>query len=73
MTFLECAAQGKYKGGEPGNKTGRSFVPGSAAVVDTEGNLELQDQKSVERVEYQITEVTWKDFREFLFFGQIYE
>jgi hypothetical protein len=72
-TFLECATVGSYGGWEPGDDTGRDFVPGPVAAMDPDGKLVDCDPRDLERPANVIVEVTWDDFRDFLGSGQWYE
>lgn len=71
--YLECAVQGMYGGWDPNDDTGRVLVPGPVAALDAEGNVVDCDPQDLVQPVGEIASVTWDDFREFLFYGQIYE
>jgi hypothetical protein len=72
-SYLECAAAGCLGGWEPGDATGRSFVPGQVVVQDAAGELTSVDPQNVPREVQDLERVTWERFEEFLFCGQMYE
>jgi hypothetical protein len=72
-TFLECAVAGSYGGWEPGDDTGRDFVPGPVAALDPDGKLIDCDPRDLDRPVNALAEVTWDDFCDFLGSGQWYE
>ena len=71
--YLECAAAGAIGGWEPGDPTGRIFVPGPVAVTHRDGNITSADPRALERPIYPVTRVTWEQFADFLYCGQNYE
>jgi hypothetical protein len=71
--YLECAVAGSIGGWEPGDPTGRDFVPGSVAVVDADGKLTSADPQELTRPNYEINEISWDQFADFLWCGQEYE
>jgi len=72
-TFLECAAMGTWGGWEPGDGTGRDYVPGKVMVVDEAGRLVARDPREVEEPAVVLEGITWDHFAEFLRAGQWYE
>ena len=71
--YLECAAAGSLGGWEPGDPTGRDFVPGQVAVMDSEGNVQSVDPQNIDRTIVDISQLSWEQFQDFLVCGQIYE
>ena len=71
--YLECAAAGSVGGWEPGDATGREFVPGEVIVMDSEGNFGSVDPRSIEHPVVEIPQITWEQLKEFLWSGQSYE
>lgn len=73
VCFLECAMEGSFGGWEPGDDTGRNFVPGPVAVLNEDGTIGSANPQDIERPHFEIPVVTWGQFQEFLFCGQNYE
>lgn len=71
--YLECAAAGAIGGWEPGDPTGRNFVPGPVAVMNPDGSIGSADPHELERSIRTVVRVTWEQFAEFLVCGQVYE
>jgi hypothetical protein len=71
--YLECAAAGSMGGWEPGDATSRNFVNGEVAVLDDEGNVTSADPRDVDRPVRPLGRVTWNDFADFIYCGQVYE
>jgi hypothetical protein len=71
--FLECATAGAVGGWKPGDLTGRDFVPGPLAALDADGNLRSADPRDVPHPVRPLDAVTWGQFEDFLYCGQIYE
>lgn len=72
VTFLECAMVGTYGGWQSGDETGREYVPGKVAVF-VAGKLEEREPDTIPNPIYPIAQISWDDFRHFLYMGQIYE
>jgi len=72
-TYLECAAAGSLDGWEPGDDTGREFVPGECAVIDPTGEIRVADPRDLERRRVDMPQITWELFKDFVVCGQIYE
>jgi hypothetical protein len=72
-TFLECATAGSYGGWQPGDDTGRQYVPGLVTVVGDDGRFEDRDPRDIPAPVGPVGTVSWADFREFLGAGQWYE
>lgn len=72
-TFLECATAGSYGGWQPGDDTGRDYVPGPVVVPGEGGQLVECDPREVSAPHVAMGVVSWEDFREFLGDGQWYE
>ena len=71
--YLECAAAGSVGGWEPGDDTGRQFVPGKVAVLQEDGSIGEANPEDLARDVCEIAEVTWTQFEDFIFCGQVYE
>lgn len=71
--YLECASCGTFGGWEPGDDTGRDFVPGSCVAVDESGDVVTVDPQSVERRVEEIAPLRWEELAAFLDMGQCYE
>lgn len=73
-SFLECAAAGSIGGWEPGDGTGRSFVPGPSLATDPSGNPVLVNPEDIERPHFELPDrISWEFFADFLECGQHYE
>lgn len=70
--FLECGLAGSYGGWQPGDETGRVYVPGPVLILG-EAGLESRDPEEIEEPIFFLPEITWADFRDFLLQGQYYE
>lgn len=73
ITFLECAAVGSYGGWQPGDDTGREYVPGPVVVCNTEGEITTCDPREIENPIVAMDHITWDEFAEFMRTGQWYE
>lgn len=71
--FLECAMAGSIGGWEPGDESGRSYVPGPVAVLDKNDNIVTMNPEDVPRPVYPLPTVSWELFRDILYSGQHYE
>jgi hypothetical protein len=60
-------------GWEEGDPTGRAFVPGEVAVFDSGGGFTSVDPRSIQHPTVEIPQITWEQFKEFLWSGQSYE
>jgi hypothetical protein len=72
-SFLECGVVGTFGGWEPGDETGREFVPGPVAVLDDRGKIVSREPDEIPRPVFELAEVTWDQFHDFLRSGQHYE
>lgn len=72
-TYLECAMAGSLGGWEPGDATGRVFVPGEVAVMNTDGTLTTADPQDIARTVAELPQITWDEFTDFIQCGQWYE
>ncbi len=72
-TYLECATVGSFGGWEPGDATGRDFVPGEVVVTNPDGTLGSADPRDLPNPVVPLTAITWDDFYTFLGQGQWYE
>jgi hypothetical protein len=72
-TFLECATAGSYGGWQPGDDTGRQYVPGPVLAMGEDGQLQERDPADVAAPVIAIHTVSWDNFWSFLGEGQWYE
>lgn len=72
-TFLECAVCGSFGGWEPGDDTGRDFVPGLVTAIGPDGQFVDANPEYINRPINAIPVVSWDDFQHFLGQGQWYE
>jgi hypothetical protein len=72
-TFLECGMAGTFGGWEPGDDTGREYVPGPVAVMGDDGQLTECDPRDIPNPVTAVPEVSWDDFQSFLYDGLCYE
>lgn len=73
MGYLECAMAGSFGGWEPGDDTGRDYVPGPVAVLADDGSIQSADPRDLPNPTVRIPKVTWEHFKDFIICGQIYE
>jgi hypothetical protein len=71
--YLECAMAGSIGGWEPGDESGRSYVPGPVAVLDKDDQVVTMNPEDVPRPVYPLPTVSWELFRDMLDSGQHYE
>jgi hypothetical protein len=72
-SFLECAMAGSFGGWEEGDDTGRQFVPGEVVAYNEQGEMITCDPRDLQEPVTDISEITWKEFEDFLWSGQSYE
>ena len=73
LGYLECAMAGSFGGWEPGDDTGRQFVPGPVTVVADDGSIQTANPEDLHQPTVQMPLVTWEQFKDFIICGQIYE
>ncbi|MHC4734580.1 MAG: hypothetical protein ACYTDW_08995 [Planctomycetota bacterium] len=73
LTYIECGAAGSLSGWEEGDETGRSYVPGPVAYLDSEGKISSCDPRELDRLPVEVPLITWEKFSEFVWCGQNYE
>ena len=73
LGYLECAAAGSFGGWEPGDDTGREYVPGEVAVISDDGSIQSARPEELPDPKFDIPNVSWDQFKDFVFCGQIYE
>jgi hypothetical protein len=73
FTFLECGVAGTFGGWEPGDATGRDYVPGPVAVLDEQGHVTAVDPRTLADPIEELATITWDTFIDFLESGQSYE
>ncbi len=71
--YLECAMAGSFGGWEPGDATGRQFVPGPVAVLGDDGSIQVANSEDLHQPTVPMLSVTWEKFQDFIICGQIYE
>ena len=64
---------GSFGGSEPGDETGRQFVPGPVAVLGNDGSIQTANPEDLHEPTVQMPSVTWEQFQDFIICGQIYE
>jgi hypothetical protein len=72
-SYLECAMAGSIGGWEPGDESGRHYVPGPVAVSDENDNIVTMNPEDVPRPVYPLPTISWELFRDILYSGQHYE
>jgi hypothetical protein len=73
VTFLECGMTGSFGGWEPDDESGRQFVPGKVAVLGEDGGITSCNPEDIERPVFEMPNVTWEHFKDFMDCGQMYE
>lgn len=73
VSYLECGMDGALGGWEPGDTTGRQFVPGPVAVLDADRHFHSMAPQDMVDPLVEMFEVSWKQFQDFLECGQMYE
>lgn len=73
LGYLECAMAGSFGGWEPGDDTGREYVPGPVAVLADDGSIQSANPENLPNPIFDMPTVNWEDFKEFVICGQIYE
>jgi hypothetical protein len=71
--YLECAMAGSFGGWEPGDETGRQFVPGSVGILAEDGFIHDTNPEDIDQSKFEIAVVTWEQFKDFIECGQYYE
>ncbi|MEM8534122.1 MAG: hypothetical protein AAGF95_24965, partial [Chloroflexota bacterium] len=71
--YLECAMAGTFGGWEPGDTSGREFVPGTVAVLADDGSIQDANSEDIPRDHHEISTVSWEELKDFIICGQIYE
>ncbi len=73
LGYLECAMAGSFGGWEPGDDTGRQYVPGQVAVLADDGSIQVANPEDVPNPTFEVPAVTWEHFKDFVICGQLYE
>jgi hypothetical protein len=73
LAFVECGVAGTFDGWRSGDPTGRDFVPGPVAVLDSSGRATSADPRELEAPLFQIDFLSWDLAADFLRSGQSYE
>lgn len=69
-SYLECGAAGSLDGWEPGDPTGRDFVPGEVTTLGPDGELTGVDPRAVERPIHCADSLSWEAVGDFFWCGQ---
>lgn len=72
-TYIECGVAGSFGGWEEGDETGRIYVPGPVACLDSDGNISSCDPKDLYCPPVEVPLITWEMFSDFVWCGQNYE
>jgi hypothetical protein len=72
-TYLECAVAGTFGGWQEADDTGRSYVPGPVAILDSSGALTSIDPRDIDDPVVGLPQITWEVFVDFLDAGRRYE
>lgn len=73
LGYLECAIAGSFGGWKPGDETGRDFVPGPVAELAEDGSIQSANPEDLPNPTYEMPQLTWEHFKDFVICGQIYE
>ena len=73
LGYLECAMAGSFGGWEPGDDTGRQYVPGPVAVLGEDGSIQTANPEDLPNPKRSMATITWEDFKDFVICGRIYE
>jgi hypothetical protein len=71
--FLECAAEGAFGGWEPGDDTGRAFVPGEVTYIEPDGTIGSAPPEAFARPIVEMATIDWEAACTFLWNGRHYE
>lgn len=58
---------------EPPPESTRRLVPGPVAVLGADGRVAIVDPSQIESAHFELSRISWEDFRDFLVCGQTYE
>lgn len=64
--YLECAIAGSFGGWEPGDETGRGYVPGLVAVLADDGSIQSANPEDVPNPTFEMPFLTWEHFKDFI-------
>ncbi len=73
LGYIESATAGAFGGWEHGETSLREFVPGRVAVLKDNGSLTDANPRDIHRPEVDMPVISWEQFEDFIFCGQIYE
>jgi hypothetical protein len=73
LGYLECAMAGSFGGWEPGDESGREYVPGPVAVLTNTGSIQSVNPEDLLNSTFEMPSVGWAHFKDFVICGQIYE
>ena len=71
--YLECAMAGSFGGWEPGDETGRQFVPEPVALLGNDGSIQTATPEDLFQPTVEMPSLTWEQLQDFIICGQIYE
>jgi hypothetical protein len=71
--YLECAMAGSSGGWDPEDDTDRQYVPGAVAVWAEDGSIQSANPEDLPNPTFEMPVITWEQFKDFIFCGQIYE
>lgn len=71
--YLECAMAGSLGGWEPRDDSDRQFVPGKVATLTKDGMFEGMEPQDIPRPQFELSAISWEQFKDFLYCGQLYE
>lgn len=72
-TYIECGIAGTLGGWEEGDSTGREYVPGEVAVLDSAGHVSVHDPRELQEPLITVSGLPWDLLTDFLVAGQQYE
>ncbi len=58
---------------EPPPESTRRLVPGPVAALGPDGKVVIVDPSQIESAHFELSRISWEDFRDFLVCGQVYE
>lgn len=73
LGYLECAMAGSFGGWEPGDDTGRQYVPGPVAVLGDDGSIQSANPEDLPIPTFNMPMINWEHFKAFVICGQSYE
>ncbi len=71
--YLECGMTGSLGGWEPDDQSDRQFVPGAVGVLAEDGSIQTVNPQDLPRPQFDLSTITWDEFRSFIDCGRDYE